>query len=146
MRQAAVALASGTVFAVGLGVAGMTDPAKVMGFLDFFGRWDPSLALVMVGAIGVNALVWWVVVPRLKQPLFGAAFRVPSRTRIDASLLGGAALFGVGWGLAGYCPGPAIASVLVGGRSVGIFVAAMVVGMWFFARVEARFEDRASGS
>lgn len=138
MRQSVVSLASGTVFGVGLGVAGMTDPAKVMGFLDFFGSWDPSLALVMIGAIGVHALVWWVLVPRLKRPLFGTAFAVPSRTRIDGQLVGGAVLFGLGWGLAGYCPGPALASILMGGPSVRVFVAAMVVGMWLFARVEAR--------
>lgn len=138
MKQELTALAAGIVFALGLGIAGMTLPEKVMGFLDFTGNWDPSLAFVMVGAIGVNALVWWILVRRREKPLFAEAFQLPTRTEIDWRLIVGATLFGVGWGLGGYCPGPGVASMFVGGRSVALFVGAMLAGMWLFGRVESR--------
>jgi uncharacterized membrane protein YedE/YeeE len=100
------AFASGLVFAVGLGIAGMTQPRKVLGFLDVFGAWDPSLALVMAGAIGVFVpALWWA------RGRFARRLHLPTRKDIDARLVIGAALFGVGWGLSGYCPGPALVSL-----------------------------------
>lgn len=138
MKQQLTALAAGAVFALGLGIAGMTQPEKVMGFLDFTGDWDPSLAFVMVGAIGVNALVWWLLVRGREKPVFAEAFALPTRTEIDWRLVTGATLFGVGWGLGGYCPGPGVASMFFGGQSVLLFVGAMLAGMWLFGRIESR--------
>jgi uncharacterized membrane protein YedE/YeeE len=116
----------GVVFSLGLGFAGMTRPSKVIGFLDFAGAWDPSLAMVMVGAIAVYAVAYHA---RRERPLLADAFTLPSRTEIDPRLLGGAALFGVGWGLAGFCPGPAVTSLASGQADPVFFVAAMVAGM-----------------
>lgn len=135
------ALLSGALFAVGLVLGGMTQPAKVLAFLDIgalskgisstaqAGYWDPSLAFVMGGALMVTLVAFWLT-PRLAKPLVGEKFHLPTRTDIDRNLLVGGALFGIGWGLAGYCPGPAFASVLTGGSDILYFVAAMVVGMW----------------
>ena len=109
-RRNAVAFASGLLFAGGLGLSGMTKPAKVQAFLDVTGDWDPSLMLVMVGAIGVYAVAV-AVARRRAAPLYATRFAWPTLSVIDARLVGGAALFGVGWGLMGFCPGPAIVSV-----------------------------------
>jgi len=123
-----VAFASGLLFALGLGVSGMTRPEKVLAFLDVAGRWDPSLAFVMLGAIGVHAVLLRVILRR-RAPLLAPAFALPVRSEVDARLLVGAAIFGVGWGLAGLCPGPAV-TVLASGRMLGVaFVLAMLVGM-----------------
>ena len=123
-----VSFLAGLVFAIGLGVGGMTQPAKVLAFLDVAGRWDPSLALVMAGAIAVYAPVsHWAL--RRSAPLFASRFQVPARRDLDASLIGGAVLFGLGWGLAGYCPGPALVSLASGASGVVLFVAAMLAGM-----------------
>ncbi len=126
--SAVVAFACGVVFAVGLAVAGMTQPAKVIGFLDVTGRWDPSLLLVMVGAIGVFLPVHRLS-RRRERPLLGATFHAPTTSGIDPPLLAGAALFGVGWGASGYCPGPAIASLAAGGTALAVFAGALVAGM-----------------
>ncbi len=134
MRQLTMFLA-GVLFSVGLAVAGMTQPQKVIGFLDFFGAWDPSLMFVMVGAIAVN-LVLFRLTMRTKGPVYAPRFQVPTRRDLDARLIGGSALFGVGWGLAGFCPGPAIASLPAATPSVLVFVAAMVGGMALFHAVE----------
>lgn len=123
------ALLSGAVFGVGLSVAQMTNPAKVLAFLDVGGAWDPSLALVMLAALAVSAGGLRLLRGR-PAPLLAPTFSTPSRTDIDARLLGGAALFGIGWGLAGYCPGPALAALAFGTREALVFVAAMAVGMW----------------
>lgn len=135
------ALLSGALFAVGLVVGGMTQPAKVLAFLDIgglargvsstaqSGYWDPSLAFVMGGALMVTLVAFWMT-PRLAKPLADEKFHLPARTDIDRNLLVGGAMFGIGWGLAGYCPGPALASVLTGGTDILFFVAAMVVGIW----------------
>jgi hypothetical protein len=122
------ALLCGVVFGVGLAVGGMTNPAKVLGFLDVTGVWDPSLAFVMGGALGVNALAF-ALTRRRAQPLFAQSFALPTRSGLDRQLVVGAALFGVGWGLVGLCPGPALASLLRGVPAVYAFVAAMVAGM-----------------
>ncbi|CAM4139086.1 YeeE/YedE family protein [Comamonas aquatilis] len=123
-----VALISGLVFGLGLLLSGMGNPAKVQNFLDVFGRWDPSLALVMGGAIvvGLPAFAW---ARKRQTALLGEPMDLPTASRIDARLLSGAALFGVGWGLAGFCPGPALMNLATGRSEVWLFVAAMVVGM-----------------
>lgn len=124
-----VAFIAGLVFAIGLAIAGMTQPAKVIGFLDVFGRWDPTLAFVMAAAIAVHATAYWALIVRRPQPWFAAVLEIPPRRDIDRALLGGAALFGVGWGLGGFCPGPAIASLATGAPGVIWFVLAMLAGM-----------------
>ena len=125
-------LTSGTLFGAGLVVGGMTDPQRVRGFLDPFGRWDPTLAFVMVGALLVMAIAWRVR-ERMRKPLFGTSFSLPDRTDLDVRLIAGAALFGIGWGLAGLCPGPAIASLSLDLWHPALFVAAMLVGMGVYA-------------
>jgi hypothetical protein len=135
MNSLLAAFASGFIFALGLAIGGMTQPAKVTGFLDFFGNWDPSLACVMIGAILVHAILYRVIRHR-SAPLFTAAFSVPTRKDIDLRLLGGASLFGVGWGLGGFCPGPAVTSLASGKSPVVIFVAAMITGMYLYKLVE----------
>ena len=124
----AAAFLAGLLFAIGLGVGGMTQPGKVLAFLDVAGSWDPSLALVMAGAIGVHApIAYWA--RGRSTPLFASRFQVPTRRDLDAPLFGGAVLFGIGWGLAGYCPGPALVALTSGSTGVLIFVAAMLAGM-----------------
>jgi hypothetical protein len=128
MRGALVGLAAGLLFGAGLAVADMTNPAKVQNFLDVFGRWDPSLALVMGGALAVSALgnLW---ARRRTSPWLAPSFAWPTRSDLDAPLLVGAALFGVGWGLGGWCPGPALAGLLQGVGPVYLFAVAMLVGV-----------------
>jgi uncharacterized membrane protein YedE/YeeE len=123
------ALAAGLLFGVGLILSGMIDPAKVQNFLDIAGAWDPSLAFVMVGAIGVAAPGFWLVRKR-PAPLTNAQFHVPpADAPIDRRLLIGAGVFGIGWGLAGFCPGPALASLSLGAPATLVFVAAMVAAI-----------------
>jgi len=122
-----VSVAAGAVFAVGLALAGMTQPSKVVGFLDFAGSWDPSLALVMGGAVGVTLLTFRSVL-KLPKPLFGARFEIPTSASVDSPLLIGATIFGIGWGIAGYCPGPAIAALTLGSIEPSVFIAAFIAG------------------
>jgi uncharacterized membrane protein YedE/YeeE len=125
----ATALLAGLLFGAGLVVSGLANPAKVQNFLDIAGTWDASLALVMAAAVMVTGLGYRVA--RLRgSPLFEPVFQVPISSTIDASLLAGAALFGVGWGLGGFCPGPALVALTQGGASTIAFVAAMLAGMW----------------
>ncbi len=126
-HQGWVAVASGLLFGAGLGVGGMTKPHKVIGFLDFGGNWDPSLAFVMLGAISVHALAYRLV-SGSAGPLFAAQFAIPTRRDIDGRLLVGAAVFGVGWGLAGFCPGPALVSLGSGSVGAIAFVLMFFVG------------------
>lgn len=121
-------LVSGTLFGAGLALGGMTNPARVRGFLDVFGDWDPTLAFVMGGAVIVMAIAWRFQ-PRLAHPFFAEKFALPNRTDLTGKLIGGSALFGIGWGVAGLCPGPGIASLVIEPASAAIFVAAMLVGM-----------------
>jgi uncharacterized membrane protein YedE/YeeE len=121
-------LIAGLLFGIGLLLSGMGDPAKVLNFLDIFGTWDPSLAFVMGGAIAVTATGYWATRKRSK-PLFQDAFKLPTATDLDSRLIGGAATFGVGWGLAGFCPGPAITALPMGAAETFAFVAAMLAGM-----------------
>jgi uncharacterized membrane protein YedE/YeeE len=122
------ALASGLVFGLGLSLSGMLDPVRVRGFLDVTGAWDPSLIFVLGGAVTVSA-AGYLLLGRLKRPAFDERFDVPRNRRIDGKLVGGSALFGIGWGLAGFCPGPAVAALSTGAAPVMIFVAAMLTGM-----------------
>jgi uncharacterized membrane protein YedE/YeeE len=141
IARSAAALLAGTVFGVGLGVAQMTDPKKVLGFLDVAGAWDASLAFVLGGAVLVAALGYRLVLRRA-APLFEERFHRSSATLIDSALITGAAVFGVGWGLAGYCPGPAIASLGFGNAEALWFVPAMLAGAglqrWWAAKASAR--------
>ena len=128
MRRQIVAFVSGVLFALGLSLSGMTRPSKVLGFLDVGGNWDPSLLLVMVGAIAVYATTFWTS-RRMDRPILAEVFAEPAAARIDLRLLLGAGLFGVGWGLAGYCPGPALTSFGAGIEQAVYFVAAMTAGI-----------------
>lgn len=127
--QAVIALVAGLVFGLGLMLSGMADPAKVQNFLDVFGLWDPSLGLVMGGAIAVGLLAFtWA--KKRKTSLLGESMQLPTSSVIDRQLLTGAALFGIGWGLAGFCPGPAVMNLVTGHSEVWLFVGAMLAGMW----------------
>ena len=121
-------LLAGLVFGLGLILSGMADPAKVLGFLDLAGAWDPSLAFVMAGAIAVT-FIGFKLVLRRPQPIFGGTFHLPTATDIDARIIVGPAIFGLGWGLAGFCPGPAFTALTTGGNAALMFVVAMLFGM-----------------
>ena len=131
------AFAAGLIFSMGLLLAGMGDPAKVLGFLDLFGRWDPSLGLVMAGAIAV-AIVPMQWARRQQRSLLGALMQLPLRRRPDRRLIGGSLLFGTGWGIAGICPAPALSLLLAGYWQVFLFVLAMLAGMGLFSALESR--------
>ena len=128
VRRLLPPLASGALFGAGLTISGMTDPARVRGFLDVFGRWDPTLVFVMGGAVVVMAIAWRIQA-RMKTPLFGEKFTLPDRRDFDGRLIIGSALFGIGWGIAGLCPGPAVASLALSPLSVLPFLVAMLAGM-----------------
>ncbi|WP_284126113.1 DUF6691 family protein [Parerythrobacter aestuarii] len=127
-------LVSGTLFGAGLALGGMTDPARVRGFLDIFGAWDPTLAFVMGGAVIVMAVAW-LIQPRMLKPLFAEKFAIPDRRDLTPQLIGGAALFGIGWGIAGLCPGPGIAALVIEPVGAAIFVIALLAGMVIADRV-----------
>ena len=133
--QTFVALLAGLLFGGGLILSGMSDPSKVIGFLDLAGRWDPSLAFVMVGAIAVGAVAFRIAVPG-KTSLLGEPMHVPTTRTIDRRLVLGSLTFGVGWGMAGYCPGPALTSILSGSMKPVLFVVAMIAGMAMFELLE----------
>jgi uncharacterized membrane protein YedE/YeeE len=126
--QAITSALAGLLFGLGLVVSGLINPAKVLAFLDVAGQWDPSLAIVMAAAVVTTAIGYKLVIAR-GRPLLTTAFQLPKVSDIDAPLLTGAAVFGIGWGLVGYCPGPAIAALSLGSHATLIFVAAMIVGM-----------------
>ncbi len=119
---------SGVLFGAGLALGGMTNPARIRGFLDFFGDWDPTLAFVMGGALIVMAIAWRFV-PKMAHPLFAPEFSLPDRRDLTPQLVGGAGLFGVGWGLAGLCPGPGIAIFIIAPFEAAVFTAALLAGM-----------------
>ena len=137
MSRTLVALLAGGLFGLGLAVSGMTNPAKVVGFLDVSGDWDPTLAFVMGGALLVTIPAFRLILGR-PRPILAEGFALPKGSALDGRLLGGAALFGVGWGLSGFCPGPAVTALVTGLAPVFAFVAAMLVGMvlhaWVFER------------
>lgn len=130
-------LLAGLVFGLGLTLSGMADPAKVLGFLDLAGPWDPSLALVMVGAIAVG-LVGFIVVKQRNKSFLGLDLKLPTARHVDRRLVGGGLLFGVGWGIAGFCPGPALAALGMGELKAVVFVGAMLLGMGIFELFERR--------
>jgi hypothetical protein len=137
IRETLVPLASGTIFGAGLTLGGMTDPARVRGFLDLFGEWDPTLAFVMGGAVLVMALAW-VMQRKMLRPFFGDGFALPDRSDITPRLIGGSALFGIGWAIAGLCPGPGFAALAIAPASAAIFVIAMLGGMLLVRLVEGQ--------
>ncbi|RBA23745.1 YeeE/YedE family protein [Herminiimonas fonticola] len=140
-----MSLLAGSVFGLGLIVSGMADPSKVLGFLDLAGNWDPSLAFVMGGALLVGSLAFPFAAKR-QQSLLGEAMRLPIATKIDRRLVLGGLTFGVGWGLAGYCPGPALVSLAQGGAKPLLFFVAMIAGMLVFElleRISARSHKKA---
>lgn len=128
MRAIIPASAAGIVFGAGLALSDMVNPARVLGFLDIAGAWDPTLAFVMGGAVVASAF-GFAFSRRLRSPLFGKSFFIPENRRLDSQLIGGAALFGIGWGLVGFCPGPAIAGLVYGMWQPWLFVIAMTIGM-----------------
>ncbi|HSV45732.1 MAG TPA: DUF6691 family protein [Ramlibacter sp.] len=128
-------LLAGLVFGLGLIVSGMANPAKVLGFLDLAGPWDPSLAFVMAGAIAVGAAAF-AVARRRTTSFLGLDLNLPTASRLDRRLVGGSLLFGIGWGLAGFCPGPALVALGMGEAKAAVFVAAMLAGMGLFEWVE----------
>ena len=131
-----VPLAAGALFGAGLALGGMTDPARVRGFIDIFGNWDPTLAFVMGGAVLVMAIAWRIQ-PKLTEPLFDKEFFLPGTMHLDPPLIIGAALFGIGWGIAGLCPGPGVAALVVAPGSAAIFLIALLAGM-FAVRLTGR--------
>ncbi len=137
----AIAFLAGLVFGIGLLLSGMADPAKVLGFLDLAGSWDPSLALVMVGAIAV-ATIGFAVARRRTTSLLGTPIRLPTKRSIDRRLVVGSTLFGAGWGLAGFCPGPALVALGMGEGKAIVFVVAMLAGMGLFELIESRRSAR----
>ena len=134
------ALLSGTLFGAGLALSGMMDPARVRGFLDIFGAWDPTLAFVMGGAVIVMAGAW-AIQRRMKGPALDETFSLPGTKKLDARLIGGSALFGAGWGLAGLCPGPGIASLTTSPLPAAVFVVAMIAGMALYAALPSNRKD-----
>ncbi len=131
------ALLAGSVFGIGLLVSGMANPEKVLGFLDLAGRWDPSLAFVMAGAIAVG-VVAFAVARRRTMSLLGLQMRMPAATQPDRRLVGGGLLFGIGWGIAGFCPGPALVALGMGEGKAAVFVLTMLAGMGLFELIERR--------
>ncbi len=131
-----VALLSGLLFGMGLSLGGMTQPSVVLNFLDIFGTWDPRLVFVMGGAVLTTALGYTLVLRRAR-PLWEDSFTLHTAVRLDRRLIGGAALFGIGWGIAGYCPGPALAALSGGAASLLLLVACMVAGWWLASRLPA---------
>lgn len=138
MKRGLFAFLSGLVFAIGLGISGMTQPAKVIGFLDFAGRWDASLAFVMVGAIGVNLVALRLFLRNREQALCGDPIQLPTKRDLDARLITGSAIFGIGWGLGGYCPGPGLTSLATTSTDPLVFVLAMAAGMILHAAIFER--------
>lgn len=137
MKRGLVSFAAGLLFALGLGLSGMTQPEKVLGFLDIAGHWDPSLMFVMGGAVLFGLIVFPRVLAR-GRPLLAPTFHIPAQHAIDAPLVGGSVLFGIGWGLSGYCPGPAIVSTATLTPGALVFCFSMIAGMVLFAAVPRR--------
>lgn len=140
-----IALFAGLLFGIGLIVSRMVNPAKVLGFLDVAGHWDPSLVFVMVGAIAVGVVAFTFARKR-SVSLLGSEMKLPTERRVDRRLVAGSALFGVGWGIAGFCPGPALTSVTMGEPKAFVFVGSMLAGMALYEYFEARRARAASPS
>lgn len=141
MKNSIASFVVGIIFALGLGISGMTQPQKVVGFLDVFGNWDPSLMFVMIGAISVHFVAYRIIRKR-NSPMLSPTWDVPDRKDITPALIIGAFIFGIGWGLGGYCPGPAIASLASFDLRPVIFVVAMIVGMILFVLLNRKLKLR----
>lgn len=139
MKNGLAALLVGFIFALGLGISGMTQPQKVVGFLDVFGAWDPSLIFVMAGAIAVH-FVTYKLIRKKSSPLLSAQWHVPTKKEITPALIMGSLLFGAGWGLAGFCPGPAMTSLASFELKPFVFVLSMLVGMFIFRLVDKKIQ------
>ena len=137
MASIASAFLVGTLFGFGLAVSEMIDPARVIGFLDVTGRWDPTLLFVMGGALAVTLPCFPLILQRAR-PLLAEFFALPTQSKLDGSLIAGAIIFGIGWGIAGFCPGPALAALASGSPAVALFVVAMITGQWLAALREKR--------
>jgi len=135
MKHNIAALVAGLLFGLGLGISQMIDPQRVLGFLDIAGAWDPSLMFVLGGAVGVTIVAFRFVLRR-SHPLFDASFHLPAKKEIDRRLVVGAAIFGVGWGMAGYCPGPGIAALVLGSLNPVLFIAAFIIGSTLARKIE----------
>lgn len=143
MSLALAAFFSALLFGLGLGVSGMTLPSKVIGFLDVTGNWDPSLAFVMFGAIAVHSVTFRLIAKR-ESPLLTTKFQIPTNKDIDPKLIVGSLLFGAGWGLGGFCPGPALVSLVSGVPSVAVFVVSMIVGVYLHHFVNKKLLSKGS--
>ncbi len=130
----------GLLFALGLGISGMTKVRVVRGFLDVFGDWDPSLVGVMAGAILIHSFLFYFIIKKRKSPLLDSKFYLPTRKDLDVRLIAGSALFGLGWGWAGICPGPGIVAMTSGNYNIIIFVVSMIVGMIVFKSIEHKLK------
>jgi uncharacterized protein len=139
MKNLFVTFIVGFIFALGLGLAGMTQPQKVIGFLDIFGNWDPSLIFVMIGAIAVHFLTFKIITKR-KSPLLASQWQIPNKRDITKPLVFGSFLFGIGWGLGGFCPGPAVTSLASFNLRAVVFVVSMLVGMALFRLVDKKLK------
>lgn len=137
MMSIIISLIVGSIFGIGLAFGGMLDPSKVVGFLDIFGEWDPSLAFVMMGGIMVNAAGYLILI-RGKKPIFTEKFHLPDNIFIDRRLVVGSAIFGVGWGLGGLCPGPVVASLFLNPNSTAPFLLIMLVGLKIGSLIKAK--------
>jgi uncharacterized membrane protein YedE/YeeE len=135
MARIFTALIIGTIFGLGLAISQMINPARVIGFLDVAGQWDPTLIFVMGGALLLTAPIFPLILRR-KGPLLSAGFALPTKLELDRQLILGAVIFGVGWGLGGFCPGPALAALASGSPAIGLFVLAMIIGQWLGSRLE----------
>lgn len=139
MKNGLAALVVGFIFAIGLGLSGMTQPQKVIGFLDLFGHWDPSLIFVMAGGVMVHFITYRFIIKR-KSPLFSPVWHVPTKREITPALIIGSVLFGIGWGLAGFCPGPAVTSLASFQIQPFIFVISMLIGMFLFRQLDKKLK------
>jgi uncharacterized membrane protein YedE/YeeE len=135
MEKIISAFIAGTLFGLGLAISEMINPARVIGFLDVAGQWDATLIFVMGGALLVTATIFPLILRR-SRPFLAEQFHLPTKKEIDRPLILGAVIFGIGWGLAGFCPGPALAALASGSRAVALFVIAMVIGQWIMSRLE----------
>ncbi len=139
MKKSFAAFVVGFIFAIGLGLSGMTRPDKIVGFLDIFDNWDPSLLFVMMGAVLVHFISYKLITKR-KTPLLDTKWHLPTKKEITLSLIAGSFIFGVGWGLGGYCPGPAVASLASFDTRPVIFVASMLIGMFLFILLDKKIK------
>lgn len=137
LKQNTVALVAGALFGFGLALSQMIDPARVLGFLDVAGTWDPTLMFVLGGAVGVTVIAFRFILHR-PAPAFADVFHLPTKNDIDRPLVVGAGIFGIGWGIAGYCPGPGITALVLGAWNPILFVAALFAGSWLYSRFSSR--------